>query len=117
MSVNWDRHLLAPLHGVFGDVVEFRPDKGRGTPYTIQGIFDRAWTRDVEPIEAGDPLINTTKPLLGVRDSEFLTPPRQGDRVYITLAGGRVVNQLFVVADVQPDSHGGSKLVLNEVRG
>ncbi|WP_256852749.1 hypothetical protein [Pantoea sp. Fr+CA_20] len=117
MSVNWDQHLLAPLHGIFGDAVEFRPNKGRGQPYTINGIFDRAYTQDVQPMDAGDPSINTTKPVLGVRDAEFRSPPRQGDQLYIAVAGGRTVNQLFVIADVQPDSHGGTKLVLNEVRG
>jgi hypothetical protein len=38
--------------------------------------------------------------------------PVQGDRVFIKTVSGVAVNQLFVVADPQPDSHGGTKLVL-----
>lgn len=113
MGVNWDRHLLRPLHGVFGDPVDFRPSGGAA--YTISGIFDRAYTQDVEPLEDGS-TINTTSPVLGVLDSEFLLPPKRGDRVFIGLVGGEQVNTLFTISDIQPDSHGGSKLILNRVK-
>ena len=113
MGVNWDRHLLRPLHGVFGDPVDFRP--AGGAAYTISGIFDRAYSQDVEPLEDGS-TINTTSPVLGVLDSEFLLPPKKGDRVFIGLVGGKQVNTLFAVSDVQPDSHGGSRLILNKVK-
>lgn len=69
MGINWDQHLLAPLHGVFGDPVEYRHGGG-AEPYTISGIFDRAYTQEVEPLDDGS-TINTTKPVLGVRDSQF----------------------------------------------
>ncbi|EPY2706146.1 head-tail joining protein, partial [Yersinia enterocolitica] len=52
----------------------------------------------------------------GVRDSEFRSPPKQGDRVFIGIVANEPVNTLFAVADVQPDSHGGSKLILNRVK-
>ena len=39
MGVDWDSHLLSPLHDVFGDEHEYRPRNG--TPFTINGIFDR----------------------------------------------------------------------------
>ncbi|WP_413535063.1 hypothetical protein [Rahnella inusitata] len=113
MGVNWDRHLLRPLHGVFGDPVDFRPVGA--TAYTISGIFDRAYTQEVEPLDDGS-TINTTSPVLGVLDSEFRAPPKKGDRVFIGLVGGEPVNTLFAVSDVQPDSHGGSKLILNKVK-
>lgn len=108
MPVNWDIHLLQPLQNVFGETVNYRP-KGE-VAYDITGIFDRAYTRDVEPLEAGDPTINTTKPVLGVRDASFTTQPKAGDRVYVYS-----VETLFVVCDVQPDSHGGTRLELNRV--
>ncbi|CUZ14503.1 Uncharacterised protein [Serratia marcescens] len=114
MGINWDQHLLAPLHGVFGDPVEYRP-VGGAEPYTISGIFDRAYTQEVEPLDDGS-TINTTKPVLGVRDSQFRAPPRQGDRVLVGIVGGVPVNTLFAVTDVQPDSHGGTKLILNKVK-
>lgn len=107
--VDWDKKLLAPLQGVFGEAVEYRPR--RGAPFSITGIFDRAYTVDVEPIDDNGPTVNTTRPVLGVRDSAFPFPPEQGDMLYIPR-----VRTLFKVADVQPDSHGGSRLELNKVR-
>lgn len=113
MGINWDQHLLRPLHGVFGDPVDFRPVGGAA--YTISGIFDRAYTQDVDPLDDGS-TINTTSPVLGVLDSEFDSPPKKGDRVFIGVVGGETVNTLFAVSDIQPDSHGGSKLILNRVK-
>lgn len=113
MGVNWDSHLLAPLHQVFGDRHEYRP-RG-GTPFDVNGIFDRGYAQPTENLD-GDAGINTTNPVLGVRDSDFTRPPEQGDRVFIRTVSGAPVNQLFAVMDVQPDSHGGTKLVLNIVR-
>ena len=113
MGINWDQHLLAPLQAVFGDPVDYRPAGGKPT-YTISGIFDRAYTT-IDPLDDGS-TINTTNPVLGVRDSEFRSPPKQGDRVLIGVVGGVSVNTLFTVSDVQPDSHGGTKLILNKVK-
>ncbi len=62
MGINWDRHLLAPLHGVFGDPVEYRP--AGSIPYTRSGIFDRAYTQDVDPLDDGS-TINTTQTSVG----------------------------------------------------
>ena len=113
MGINWDQHLLRPLQGVFGDPVDFRP--AVGAAYTISGIFDRAYTQEVEPLDDGS-TINTTSPVLGVLDSEFSVPPKKGDRVFISTVGGEPVNTLFTIADIQSDSHGGSKLILNRVK-
>lgn len=109
--VDWDKNLLAPLQGVFGESVEYRPR--HGAPFDITGIFDRAYTVDVEPVDDNGPTVNTTRPVLGVRDSAFFLhqPPEQGDMLYIPR-----VKTLFKVADVQPDSHGGSRLELNKVK-
>lgn len=113
MGINWDQHLLSPLHGVFGDLVDFRP--AGGAAYTVSGIFDRAYTQEVEPLDDGSTL-NTTSPVLGVLDSQFSVPPKKGDRVFIGIVGGQTVNTLFAIADIHPDSHGGSKLILNRVK-
>ncbi|WP_410015811.1 hypothetical protein [Sodalis sp. C49] len=113
MSIDWDTHLLAPLQGVFGDSVNYRPTGGAA--YDISGIFDRAYTQAVESLD-GTAAINTTAPVLGVRDAEFLIPPKKGERIFIATVGGRAVNQLFVIGDIQPDSHGGSLLLLNRVQ-
>lgn len=117
MGVDWDKHLLNPLHGVFGDEHEYRPRNG--TPFLINGIFDRGYAQIVENLD-GDSAINTTSPVLGVRDAEFINAgkalPAASDRVFIRSVGGKPVNQLFAVTNVNPDSHGGSKLVLNVVK-
>ena len=107
--IDWDQNLLAPLQEVFGEPVNYRP--AGSAAYDITGIFDRAYTQEVEPLDDGDPTINTTHPVLCVQDSAFVKPPLQGDRLYIPR-----VAQLFVVKDVQPDSHGGTKLILNRVK-
>lgn len=107
--IDWDQNLLGPLEETFGEPVNYRP--AGAAAYDIAGVFDRAYTQDVEPLDADDPTINTTLPVLGVRDAAFRKPPLQGDRLYIP-----GVAQLFVVKDVQPDSHGGSKLILNRVK-
>jgi hypothetical protein len=104
--VDWDINLLAPLQKVFGESVNYRP--ATGAAYDITGIFDRAYTQDIQPLDPGDPSINTTLPVLGVRDAVFTIPPTKGDRVYIYR-----VDTVFVIKDIQPDSHGGSKLILN----
>lgn len=107
--VDWDKKLLAPLQRVFGEPVEYRPRNG--TPFMVSGIFDRAYTADVEPIDDNGPAVNTTRPVLGIRDSAFVSPPEQGDMLYIPR-----VKTLFKVSDVQPDSHGGTRLELNKVK-
>ena len=108
MPVDWDANVLAPLHEVFADKANYRPKNGE--PYDIEGVFDRAHFRDVITPD-GDIAISETNPILGVRDATMKTSPVQGDRVYI-----EKVNTLFVVNDVQPDSHGGTRLELNEVK-
>ena len=116
MGVDWDLHLLSPLHGVFGDEHEYRPRNG--TPFTINGIFDRGYAQVAENLD-GESEINTSSPMLGVRDAEFRklgkSQPAVSDRVFIKTVGGHIINQLFVVSNVEPDSHGGSRLVLNVV--
>lgn len=69
MGVDWDLHLLSPLHGVFGDEHEYRPKDGTA-PFTINGIFDRGYAQAAENLD-GDSVINTSSPMLGVRDAEF----------------------------------------------
>ncbi|EFJ8793611.1 hypothetical protein AXA14_004893 [Escherichia coli] len=110
MAINWDRHLLKPLEKVFAEAVNWRPSDG-SEPYDISGIFDRAYTQDVEPLDDGDPTINTTSPVLGVRDAIFRKPPVRGDRLFLYRE-----SCVYVVSDVQPDSHGGTKLILNRVK-
>jgi hypothetical protein len=106
MDINWDTYLLAPLQNVFGEPVNYRPTVG--SAYDITGVFDRAYTQDVEPVNPGDPSINTTLPVLGTREAIFTAYPVKGDRLYVYS-----VDTLFIVRDIRTDSHGGIKLILN----
>ena len=80
MGVDWDLHLLSPLHDVFGDQHEYRPRNG--TSFLINGIFDRGYAQIMENLD-GDSAINTTSPVLGVRDAEFADSgrPHQWSRI------------------------------------
>lgn len=106
--VDWDKKLLAPLFGVFGEECEHRPRGGE--PYRLTGIFDRAYVQQVI-VEDGGTESNSVFPGLGVRDAECRVKPEQGDIFLIVRTG-----DLYTVNDVQPDSHGGTRLELNRVK-
>ncbi|SUY95321.1 Uncharacterised protein [Citrobacter freundii] len=103
--INWDEKLLVPLQKVFGQPINYRPK--RGAAFDTEGIFDRPYSKEFETLD-GSSEINTTSPVIGVRASVFLKEPEQGDRLYIYSD-----KTTYVVNDVQPDSHGGLKLILN----
>ncbi|UPG86852.1 hypothetical protein L2Y94_05720 [Luteibacter aegosomatis] len=103
MAVDWDKHVLGPLAGVFAEPAEYIPRVG--APYAIEGIFDSAY-KDVDLI---DPQVDTTttKPVIGVRQSIFRAYPEQNDKVRIHSVGS-----LFIVKEVRDDGHGAIKLML-----
>ncbi|WP_075202090.1 MULTISPECIES: head-tail joining protein [Serratia] len=105
--INWDEKLLAPLQRVFGQRINYRPKGKNEVAFDTEGIFDRPYSKEFETLD-GSSEINTTSPIIGVRLSQFLREPKQGDRLFIYSD-----NTLYVVSDVQPDSHGGVKLILN----
>jgi hypothetical protein len=104
MAIDWDKAVLAPVMGVFGEAVTYSPSVG--TPFAITGIFDEAY-HEVDLVE-GAP-VNTVIPILGVRLEPFSVMPSQGDTLTITRTG-----ESYVVRDVRVDGKGGAKLLLNE---
>ena len=115
MAIDWDAAVLGPVMSVFG---EGDPADSSSWPlYTPQGsapfrladaVFDRAY---LVVTELADGTQSTSVlPVLGVRDALFSQLPRQSDTVFIPS-----VSQTYGVADVQPDGHGHSKLILIEV--
>jgi len=90
--------------GVFGEAVTYSPKTG--SPFPITAIFDEG-NYDFD-LSADAPGINTQKPTLGVQLSQFAAPPVQGDQ--LSLRGS-----IYVVREVNEDSHGGAKLLLNFV--
>lgn len=99
---------------VFGEPVIYT--SGLGQVSAITGIFDYA-NVDLLPMggareQEGQRIgaaggINARRPILGVRESDFLTPPRANDTA--ALPGRGLV---FVVKSVQPDGKGGIMLLL-----
>jgi len=107
MGMDWDITLLAQLQDIFGEPVNYRP--AMGAAYDITGIFDRGNIERTQFIDEG-PAISPHHPVLRARALAFRTQPNNGDRLFIYR-----LHTLFVINHVQPDIHGGSILILNEV--
>lgn len=107
--IDWDELVIAPCLSVFGEGVVFKPRIG--SPYALAsgGVFDQAY-REVLP-DSAVPGVNSTHPTVGVRDSDFVTAPLQRDRILRVKTG-----QTFEIYDMQPDSHGATRLLLNLVK-
>ena len=108
MTIDWDKAVLGPVMGVFGEPVTFSP--AAGSPFAISGVFDEAY-REVEVID-GDIPVTTEIPVVGVRIAAFTIPPQQGDQ--LTIAG---TGATYAVREVRLDGHGGAKLMLNYISG
>lgn len=106
MTIDWDANVLAPLEKVFGQPVTYLPQNG--PPFGVSGIFDEAY-RELDLVSGMR--VSTVVPVLGVRLSEFASPPRQDDQLIIQATG-----LTYVVKEVRPDSHGAAKLMLNLVQ-
>lgn len=102
--IDWDRMVLKPLQGVFGEPVTHLP--AVGAPQSASGIFDEAY-REVDL--AGGMAVTTESPVLGIRTSDFPMLPKQGDQLIVPRIG-----MTFVIREVQVDGHGAAKLLLNE---
>lgn len=107
MGMDWNIELLTQLQQVFGEPVNYR--SAIGAAYDMTGIFCPDGIKGIQFIDEG-PVINSHHPVLRARAAVFRTRPNVGDRIFIYR-----VRTLFVVNHVQPDIHGGSILVLNEV--
>lgn len=108
MAIDWDKYVVGPTIGVFGEElpVLYAPAGGSATP--IQGVFDDAY-HDLSQLQDGAPT-STMRPVLGVQASALAAKgivPAQGDQV--TCRG-----VAYVVADTEPDGHGHIKLMLTQ---
>jgi hypothetical protein len=75
-------------------------------------VFDRGYTRASENLTETQKFIPLTRSGVRMLNLWRRRAAGSGDRVFIKTVSGVAVNQLFVVADPQPDSHGGTKLIL-----
>lgn len=119
MAVDWSSVVLGPVVGVFGETCLYIIDNDS---FTITGVFDEAYIEvtplgrggmvDTEGFALGSPgSITGARPVLGVQLSQFQPwqQPQQGHAIQIRGA-------MYYVKEVQTDSHGGAKLLLNQWR-
>ncbi|HEX7853870.1 MAG TPA: hypothetical protein VF503_09260 [Sphingobium sp.] len=111
MSLDWDKLVLGPAMGIFGENGEgqlptFTP---RGlAPFALRdAVFDDQFL--IVTVNDDGTQTTSTQPCLGVRNSLFERPPAQNDRVAVPATG-----KTYLVSDVQPDGHGHSRLMLME---
>ncbi|MGO4379739.1 head-tail joining protein [Pseudoduganella sp. RAF53_2] len=102
--IDWDKMVLAPTVGVFGEEVIYMPAEGEA--YPITGVYDEG-NRDLHL--GGGTGFNSSNPIVGVRVAEMKAYPLQGDLLRITRTG-----DLFEVKDINDDGKGGLTLSLNE---
>lgn len=107
MPVDFDALVLGPLEGVFAEDMTFTP-RGSFITYAVKGVFDEGHNEIV--IGEDSVPANVNVPALGIRQALFdgagIPIPKQSDRFLVR--GAR-----YIVKDVQPDSHGNLKILLN----
>lgn len=110
--VDWDDLVIGPTLDIFGQTVTYTPVNA--TPLTITAVFDREFLdydtdSDAARMVGTPGNISATRPVLGVRLSDFLTAPAQNDTLTVSGLGS------FKVMEVRSDSHGWAKLLLNNL--
>lgn len=106
--VDWDSLVLAPLFGIFAEPIDYAPASGASS-YRIAGVYDAQY-HPIDP-DTGVRLMSSA-PMIGVRDTELALlgapAPQQDDRMTVVRLG-----LMFVIREVQPDSHGHTRCLLN----
>ncbi|MDK8187773.1 MULTISPECIES: head-tail joining protein [Sphingomonas] len=120
MAIDWDADVLGAVMSVFGEgdrsvpasLPTYTPKGGRAFQLA-DAVYDEQYTRVIQEGEGSE--VSTTGPVIGVREAVFRAAgqpqPQQGDRVFVPSK-----DQLYLVQDVQPDSHGHVLLILIEAR-
>ena len=106
--IDWDKMLITPLMGVFGEPISYRPASGWTSEAAVTGVFDNAYLKDVM-FEDGSTGVTEVHAVLGVQLSQFTFPPAQNDHLLVPRTGA-----YYVVKEVRFDSHGGAKLILSK---
>ena len=104
--IDWDKKLIGPLLGVFGEAVVHSPRNG--IPQNISGVFDNAYLKDVM-FEDGSSSTTEVHAVLGVQTSTLEFMPAQNDQIYIVRTAAT-----YVVKDVHFDGRGTAKLILSK---
>ena len=106
--IDFDALVLVPSMATFGETNQGFPavvyTPANGSPYSVSGIFDPSY-KEIKFGRDGEP-VTVTMPVLGVKLSDFVLLPKQGDGIQ-----ARGTN--YVIREVRVDGHGGAKLMLN----
>lgn len=108
MGMNFEKATLVPGLRVFGRAVTFTPSGG--SPVGRRGIFDRE--HEIIKSDVDGAQYSTTSPILSIRRSEWPELPRTGPLPNATIA---IDDEVFRIFDCQPDSEGGSMIILKKV--
>ncbi|GAB7525327.1 head-tail joining protein [Paraburkholderia sp. 2C] len=102
--IDWDAEVIGPLMDVFGEPVTYMP--AAGGSFSVDGVFDDAYLKEVM-FEDASTGVTEVSAVLGVRMSQFPSPPAQNDRLTVPRTGAT-----YIVKQPRVDSHGGAKLLL-----
>lgn len=114
MSVDWGTEVGTPTTALFGGPARYFPHDG-SPAFDVVGVFDEAY-REVQIID-GLSYTSDAQPVIGITDSQFAANnwvPAQNDKVLILDPLMAAFGQTFIVKEPRPDSHGITKLMLNE---
>lgn len=106
--IDWESKVVAPCTKVFGGNATFT-HKG-GLSYGVTVVFDSAYmelSMDEHGVE-----VTTTHPVAGGPVSQFKSPPKQGDTIFIFEN-----SKTYAVKEPRPDSKGHVLLILNYLSG
>ncbi|PXX49376.1 head-tail joining protein [Aquitalea magnusonii] len=106
--IDWDKQVLGPVIGVFGEPAEITPQSG--SPYSVSGVFDEAY-KAVDGF-SGVESITSVCPVFGIQASACPARPQQGDAVTIIRLG-----ITYLIRDIHDDGHGHLKLLMNYASG
>jgi hypothetical protein len=114
MAIDWEAEVGAPTTAIFGGPATYYPADG-SAPFDVTGVFDEAYRETV--IIDSLSYTSDAQPVIGITDSQFGIrgyAPKQNDKVEIRDPLALAFGRTFIVKEVRPDSHGITKLMLND---
>lgn len=118
MSVDWGTEVGTPTVDFFGGAAIYFPADDSPS-FNVVGVFDEAYREVI--ISDGLSYTSDAQPVIGITDSQFAAngwTPQQNDKVQIKdPLFPAAYNKIFIVKEPRPDSHGITKLMLNEWAG
>lgn len=114
MAIDWEAEVGTPTTAEFGGAATYYPADG-SPPFDVVGVFDEGY-REVVIIDSLS-YTSDAQPVIGITDAQFAARgrvPAQNDKVEIRDPLSRCFGKTFIVKEPRPDSHGITKLMLNE---